>query len=307
MKPFILSFLILLTFLGRPATASVLQEIRTGKYSDFTRLVFQFEAPVRFQVQDDERAGKFTITFMNTTSVLPENRLREFSAPIESVDIKRSGQHLVAAVALSFSRYGLKSFTLTGPDRIVLDLYPEMDSKSRVVLNEIVIKESIKTKPIEDQSGAQASGQNAGTLKQEKREKSVPPATGQPAVPLAKQEVEASAQPPEPSTMKTASSAKKQLQPVVVTPATQKKDDTVTVRPVVKTGKFQQNLITILAGISIIILALVGFLLFQKKNAAEKTAHVEAGKELKTTADIMASIDAKIKEKFKQYKESNPD
>ncbi len=71
--------------------------------------------------------------------------------------------------------------------------------------------------------------------------------------------------------------------------------------------KFQQNLILVLAGITIVILALVGFLLFQKRNSAEKNHSIESGHELKTTADIMASIDARIKEKFKQYEEANPD
>ena len=70
---------------------------------------------------------------------------------------------------------------------------------------------------------------------------------------------------------------------------------------------FLLGLILVLAGISIVILALVGFLMFQKRNNAEKNHSIESGQELKTTADVMASIDARIKEKFKQYEEANPD
>jgi len=47
-------------------------------------------------------------------------------------------------------------------------------------------------------------------------------------------------------------------------------------------------------------------LLLQRKNTAGRTRRIDSGEELKTTADIMASIDAKIREKFKQYEESNP-
>jgi hypothetical protein len=72
-------------------------------------------------------------------------------------------------------------------------------------------------------------------------------------------------------------------------------------------GKFQRNLIIVLAGISIVILALIGFLLMQKRNNAARNRPVESARELKTTADIMASIDARIKEKFKQYEQANPD
>ena len=308
--PLILALMAFFLLMGAVASAATLQKIRIGKKSDFTRLVFQFETPPRFQVKDTAAPNELLLTFLETTSGLAQSKQNTFSAPVESIAVQQDGPNLVAVVTLSIPSYRLKTFTLAEPHRAVFDLYPTAVVESLVVLNKLVIKESLEPGPAplspalpikESEPTTTESAQNQVT-------ESTPAAT----------EPSQTTKTPEPApSVETAPDKSPQTTEVQVVPAPEKSMEQSSVSSQVKDspekgalekalGKFQQHLILVLAGITIVILALVGFLLFQKRNNAEKSHSIEAGQELKTTADVMASIDARIKEKFKQYEEANP-
>jgi hypothetical protein len=212
-------------------------------------------------------------------------------------------------VALSIPHFSLKPFTLIQPHRVIFDLYPAAAAETVVTLNRLVIKESADTGPTtqspppppvkEPEPSAREPEPSVAKVPQPPAVESEPATLEtvkvirepEPAPPVEKASGE--------SRRPTAVSAQPSSQPMTKAKSPAKKPKSSVF------GQFQRNLILILAGISIIILALIGFLLMQKKNSTEKGRPVEPVQELKTTADIMASIDARIKEKFKQYEEAD--
>jgi len=305
MKPFILSCLILMTLAGRPAAANELQEIRTGKYDDFARIVFQFKSPARFEIQNDEGHTGVSLIMMDTASTLSTDPAGKFPEPIESIRLEQNGPHLASKIALSKTGYHLKSFTLEGPDRIVLDIHATAVLESKVILNPIVISETKSPEPIESQA-KKPDSQPENTGPEVSQEVASPTAEIETTVTVAADK--SSADTPRVSEKQIVETPRNlNTSEPAATPATVRQTQATDTReePVSKTSRFQQYLIAVFGGISIIILALVGFLLFHKKQSSGDAVSDQTREELKTTADIMASIDAKIKDKFKQYETSN--
>ena len=122
--PLLLALMTSFFLMEAVASAATLQEIRIGKKSDFTRLVFQFEAPPRFQVKANAAPNELYLTFLETSSGLLQSKQNKFSAPVKNIAVHQDGPNLVAVAALSVPSYRLKTFTLTEPHRVVFDLYP---------------------------------------------------------------------------------------------------------------------------------------------------------------------------------------
>ena len=144
--PLVLAMLVSFLWTAENTLAAKLLEVRTGKKSGFTRLVFQFESPPRFQVQDKATPGQFSITFLETTSGLLQISPK-YVEPVENIAIRQDDSHLKAVVALSIPHFSLKPFTLTQPHRVIIDLYPAAAADTLVTLNKLVVKESAETGP----------------------------------------------------------------------------------------------------------------------------------------------------------------
>ena len=288
----VLALLISFVWMAGNAFAAKLLEVRTGQKSGFTRLVFQFEAPPRFQVQDAAAPGQLSITFLETTADLPQKK-RTYTAPVESIAINQDGAHLTAVVALSIAHIRLKSFTLIEPHRVVFDLYPAAAAESTVKLNELVVRESAAT-------GSAAAAPTPPTVKAPEpaanepepvivKDYQTPELESNTAISESVQELE-KPEPPVPvkedsqnRSLPTAASAQPTNQPAAKTDVSVKK-------PMPSAfGTFQRNLIIVLAGISIVILALIGFLLMQKKNNAAKDRPVEPVQELLSRGTLHGS------------------
>jgi hypothetical protein len=318
----VLALLIPILWMAENASAAKLREVRTGKKSGFTRLVFQFEAPTRYQVQDKTAPSQFSITFLEATSGVSQKN-QKYVDPVTNIAINQDGSRLKTVVALSIPHFRLKTFTLTEPHRVVVDLYPAAAAESYVRLNKLVVKASAE-------GGATPKAPPPAPIKEpEPPARKLEPLTKEPE-PLAKkpeppavvdsqlsvleskpevlEPVEVSREPAPALSIEKASKDNSQPATPPVPPSSRpmaSKDSSANKPTSSAFGTFQRNLIIVLAAISIVILALIGFLLLQKKNSAEKSRPVESVQELKTTADIMASIDARIKQKFKQYEEEN--
>lgn len=314
----VLTLLVAFVWMAELASAAKLQEIRTGKKSGFTRLVLQFEAPPRFQVKDQGAANQLALMFFETTSGLLQTN-QNYSDPVKTVAVQQNGPDLNVVVTLSVPGYSLKTFALTEPHRVVFDLYPVAAEASLVLLNKLMVKASAEEGKAVDEPPppAPAAEPKPAPAEPEPAPAEPEPAPAEESPPTATEEKPAAIE-PEPEAIEL-----EQVAPATGTPDKKPQAATAPAQPsegstenkalpennllsaAVET--FQRNLIVVLGGISIVILALIGFLLLQKRNNAEKTQPVETGQELKTTADIMASIDARIKDKFKQYEEANPE
>ena len=114
-------------FMLQPAEtpAAVLKYVRTANHPDFTRIAFEFQKPAEFKEPAINGKGKFSVVFPGSTTVLPGkilyNKTRIKS--VRSIEFVQKGDLLTAGITLSFSYFKLKTFSLPGPDRVVIDVY----------------------------------------------------------------------------------------------------------------------------------------------------------------------------------------
>jgi hypothetical protein len=113
-----------------PATtgASELKDIRIGEYDKFTRVVFEFSDSVAPQNFDDGASGRLTVTFPGTQPRLIRKIPTERSPRIDDTQLWQTGTVLYAILVFPFDRYRYDFFTLSEPDRIVIDIFPLNDA-----------------------------------------------------------------------------------------------------------------------------------------------------------------------------------
>ena len=124
--------------------AANLKYVRTAKHQDFTRIVFEFQNPAQFKEPVIDGKGKFTVVFPDSTTVLPRQILYKKTRirPVRSIEFIQKGPLLTAGITLSFPYFKLKSFSLSGPDRVVIDAYLITPPTK-----EVVPEESLHAKP----------------------------------------------------------------------------------------------------------------------------------------------------------------
>ena len=108
------------------AQAANLRDVRTGKHEKFTRVVFEFQENVLFESPQIKGKGTFSVVFLDSSTTLPRLTLFK-TGPIQlvqSMEFVRQKSNLMANVRLSFPYFILKAFSLSGPNRIVVDAYP---------------------------------------------------------------------------------------------------------------------------------------------------------------------------------------
>lgn len=115
---------------GMPATtgASELKDIRIGEYDEFTRVVFEFSENVAPRDFDDGSSGRLTVAFPGTQPRLIRKIPTERSPRIDDTQLWQTGKVLYAILVFPFDRYRYDFFTLSEPDRIVIDIFPLNDA-----------------------------------------------------------------------------------------------------------------------------------------------------------------------------------
>lgn len=113
-----------------PATtgASELKDIRIGEYDNFTRVVFEFSDSVVPRNFDDGSSGRLTVAFPWTQPRLIRKIPTERSPRIDDTQLWKTGTVLYAILVFPFDRYRYDFFTLSEPDRIVIDIFPLNDA-----------------------------------------------------------------------------------------------------------------------------------------------------------------------------------
>jgi hypothetical protein len=138
---------VLLVLQAAETRAAILKYVRTAKHPNFTRIAFEFQKPARFKEPVIDGEGKFTVVFPGSTTVLPQQILYKKTRirPVRSIEFIQKGAFLTAGITLSFPYFKLKSFSLSGPDRVVIDAY-SIPPTTR----EDVPEESLQAKPSEE-------------------------------------------------------------------------------------------------------------------------------------------------------------
>jgi hypothetical protein len=132
--------------------AANLKYVRTAKHQDFTRIVFEFRNAAQFNEPVIHGEGKFSVAFPDSTTVLPRQILYKTTQiqPVRSIEFTQKETLLTAVIKLSFSDFKLKAFSLSDPNRVVIDAYKTIPPPGGIVPEESLhpkpmVKESTET------------------------------------------------------------------------------------------------------------------------------------------------------------------
>ena len=111
-----------------PSAAAKLREVRVGRHAEYTRIVFETDAPVRYRVTRDE-SGELRVRLEATAS---PRRVGSKSEVLREVVVEGEGTGSVARLALARGEVDVREMVLENPPRIVLDLTPRVASATAV-------------------------------------------------------------------------------------------------------------------------------------------------------------------------------
>jgi hypothetical protein len=162
MKIRILLIVVVVFMLSQPGWAQigVLKDVRTGKHEEFTRVVFEFQNNVLFESPEIIGKGNLSVIFLDSSTTLPRRTLFK-TGPMQcvhSVEFDRQKSNLTANVRLSFPYFILKAFSLSGPNRIVVDAY-----QVSLPFESSEQKESLPEKPFSETSTAPETKESENT------------------------------------------------------------------------------------------------------------------------------------------------
>jgi stringent starvation protein B len=243
----------LITTAAGPAGAAKLSAGRIGRHSSYSRIVFEFEEPAQYRIQEQKDIGRLAVVFFDSFGDVPQSLATENSRCIQAAVIAKQDEDLVADISLFSPRYRLKPFTLQNPFRMVLDIFCSEETDSTPLP-----PESNKAAPV-----------NASSV-----------------------------QPPLPAPSESPSRPTRPLNQQNNIPLRMENFGPAPV----KNSAFQKDIIAILAALSLIIIILAGVIVLQHRSHPKNTG-INAGRiRLKTSRDMLASIDAQIRDKLQANK-----
>jgi hypothetical protein len=119
-----------------PVKAAVLKEVRMGNHGDFIRVVFEFSAQVQYELSEKTDAGSVSIQFLHTTSELKGTPVSDKLDCIDTVSALQDGSHIVTNISFDRKKVKLNPFTIQNPDRVVLDVFCDVEPVAAIVLPE---------------------------------------------------------------------------------------------------------------------------------------------------------------------------
>ena len=137
---------------------SILKFARTEGHENFTRIVFEFQNAVRFKDPKIKEKGKFSVQFLDSSTNLDPLTVywTDSLQKVQSIKFIKDDPNLTANVTLTFPNFRLKSFSLSDPDRVVVDAYsisaPSKDAVSKPSLDVGVpsqVSKKLETKKVE--------------------------------------------------------------------------------------------------------------------------------------------------------------
>ena len=129
------------------AQAANLKYVRAGEHGSFTRVVFEFQGVVRSRAPTKIGKGKYYVIFFDMTTALPRQTLNKITKGIQSVELVQEESRLTANITLSFPYFKLKTFSLSNPDRFIIDAYRMSSPPKTSELEESSQAEPLKVKP----------------------------------------------------------------------------------------------------------------------------------------------------------------
>ena len=259
------------------AQAANLRDVRTGKHEKFTRVVFEFQGNVLFESPEIKGKGKFSLVFLDSSTNLPRLTLFK-TGPIQlvqSIEFVPQKPNLAANVQLSFPYFILKAFPLSGPNRVVVDVYQVFSPPEKFEQ-----KESLSEKPLTETSTAP-------------EEKELEKASDSQAITLS--DVEKSGlKKTQPIENAFSNNVSNQIPEKYVESPSSAKGNAVT----------QIYLLAVLNVLTGVIVVLMIFTILKKKHVIDVGHLFEILEFIKTSDKSIETIDAQLKNAFKEYDES---
>ena len=119
-----------------PAEAAILRKVRLGDHGKYTRVVFEFSAPVEYEFSENAGAGIVSIRFLETTAQLPDVPVSNTLDCIDTVTTVQDGGHTITNISFAPKEVTLNPFTIESPDRMVLDVYCNAEPVEPIALTE---------------------------------------------------------------------------------------------------------------------------------------------------------------------------
>jgi hypothetical protein len=302
MVPLLCAIFALLVWIT-PSTASSLKDIRIGEYDDFTRIVFEFDAPLSKHNPFIKSTGRVTLVFPQTEPALVRKIPVEHSDRIKEIQLWNRKTGLSTVVLFDFDNFRLESFELASPYRLAIDIYPlsapispspsgssTLDNAGDTInQSDSGVDETESQTPVADQTQELSEHSPSSASTENKA----------PTLPLSS--------PSENKKMTVVSKSKPLVneEKSVVKTVTQNTPSSVTQEENVKpyASQLQYYLVISLVFITIVILALlVLMLLARNKWTAEKT-QINSDDLFNQHDEHIASINARIHENLKRYDE----
>lgn len=129
------------------AQAANLIYVRAGEHGAFTRVVFEFQNVVRSKEPIITGRGTFYVVFLGSTTALPRQTFHKITKGVQSVELIQEESRLTANITLSFPYFKLKTFSLSNPDRFVIDAYRMSSPPKTSELEESLQAEPLNAEP----------------------------------------------------------------------------------------------------------------------------------------------------------------
>jgi len=283
------------------AKGSQLRYIRIGEHEGFTRIVFECRGPAVFDKPQVRGKDKLSVVLLDTTTALPRQISTETSKRVDTIEFVQQNDDLTVNIALPFPYFTLKSFSLSNPERVVLDVYPtSAPSKDPVVV------ESVQ-RPSERLLAGADKRKVIAKLKRTPTEPAVTPveAPDRPADKPAAQETQRDSQRPLQETG-TRSAALPKASATAVGETAKPVPDTegASVNHALQHSPSQTYPLAILIILSVIIVALLSFIIFQKRRGPGSRYVGETPEATTKAGEGMDALDRRIKDAFRKFDQS---
>ena len=259
------------------AQAANLRDVRTGKHEKFTRVVFEFQDNVLFENPTIKGKGRFSLVFLDSSTSLPNLTLFKTGPRqlVHSIQFVKQKSNLAANVQLSFPYFILKAFSLSDPNRVVVDVYQVVSPNEEFEQNE-----SLSEKPLTE----------TPTAPEEKK--------------LEKAKISQVITPPD-----MGKSEMRETQPHEIAVSNKTSNQITDEHPGSPNfdNKKSMTQIYLLAGLNVltgVIVILMIFTLLKKKHMTDFDQLDEIMDFIKRSDEIIDTLDAQLKNAFKEYDES---
>jgi hypothetical protein len=331
---------VLLMLQAADTQAAKLKHVRSFKHKSFSRIVFEFQHAAQFMEPVIQGKGKFSVVFPDSTTVLPRQILYKKTRiqPVRSIEFIQKGNLLAANIKLSFPYFKLKTFTLSGPDRVVIDAYLTTPPPQEVVPEEsLQAKPSVKVSKEPDTKESKAAPETSSTKELSETVSQLPTVITE--KPRAEESGEPKMTQPKPIPIQSSAkengdelktekkpvsdltqaggknSSEQSLNNIPAPPITAQgpSDERAKQEPIPSVGllpskynnyNLQIYLLALLNFLTIVIVLLLSVTLLKKKSGVNSVHPGKISESLKTVDENIAAIDAMISRELKKHNES---